>query len=84
MILKYTRYGEYSQTVVDGVTRVNVEYVNNHYRIEDVGLERVEGEIPSDAVVSYRRHGDDDLQQEYCKPGFVFLMNDSGKTIDKF
>lgn len=82
MILKYTSVESdpHVHFVVDNVTSVQVETITNPEWLMGAGIDAEK--TPAIALVYFEARGE--TQSAHCKLGQVYLMNDSGKTIDKF
>lgn len=80
MLLKYTYAATPVQVVVDDVTEVQTEGIDSPAWLTDAGFDP--DRVPAVLLVTYTVRGE--VRSVNCKPGHVFLMNDSGKTIDKF
>lgn len=66
--------------VVDEVTELQVEYITRREQLIDEGFDP--DKVPMVAHATYYTHGE--LRSSRCVPHHLFLMNDSGKTIDRF
>ena len=79
MILKGTRTSGV-MSVIEGVTEVQVEPISDENWLREAGLDPAT--TPAIQLISYQVRGE--WESGYFRPGQAFLMNDTGKTVDRF
>lgn len=67
-------------TITDGVTEVQAEAISDEAWLRDAGIDPAA--TPCIQLISFRVR--DEWESGYFVPGQAFLMNDTGKTVDRF